>query len=197
MGFVIALVAIAALGFLPVGLRGEYDASGARAWLQIGPLRYFLYPRSQRRRTAGKKKTGSSGNQSTKPSSKGGKMEDFFSISDIIWDFIRELNKKVIVDLLVVKIRLADDDPADLAIKYARMCSLACGILPQLERVCNIKNREIDISFDFNESQSLVIAKLYMSITVGRLIYLAIRHGSKFLKRNYTTKNNKKGGAKA
>lgn len=195
MGWLIGLGILALLAFIPLCIRGEYDAIGPRAWLQIGPWRYPLYPTPKRQRASGsskqKKKPGKTQNSAS------GDRQDFQSVVSILWDAVKDLHKKLRVDLFMLKIVLADDDPADLAIKYGRTCSLVGGFLPQVEQVFCIKERDVAVSCDFTATQTIITAKLYISITVGRLLLLLLNHGFKFLSSRIQTTNQRKGGAKA
>ena len=200
MGWVIGLAAVALLAFVPLQLRGEYDATGACAWFQIGPWRYFLYPSQRKspmkRKSSASRKTTSAGASHGKRKS-GGKLNGFLSIAEIIWDFIKDLHGKMRVELLELKVTIGDGDPADLAIKYGQACGAVAGFLPQLDRFFIIKKQDVDVSCDFESSETMVTAKLYISVTLGRLIFLLANHGMKFIRNDIKTKNQRKGGAKA
>lgn len=198
MGWVIGLAAVAFLVFVPFELRGEYDLAGARAWFQIGPWRYSLYPaqRKNRRKQSSVSRKSTSANSSENKNKSDGKLDGFLSIAKIIWDFIKDLHGKMRVELLELKVMIGDSDPADLAIKYGQACGMMAGFLPQLDRFFIIKKQDVDISCDFEATETLVTAKLYISVTVGRLFSLLLNHGMKFIKNDIKTKNQRKGGAK-
>ena len=50
MGWVIALAVIVLLAWLPLGVGGKYDASGAAAWLLAGPISIPIYPKKKKKK---------------------------------------------------------------------------------------------------------------------------------------------------
>jgi hypothetical protein len=97
--------------------------------------------------------------------------------------------------VLELKLIMAADDPCDLAVNYGRAWAAVGNLLPQLERIFVIKKRDIEVECDFTASQTLVIARLDISITLGRLlsavVVFAVRALIEFLK----IKKKRKGGA--
>ena len=199
MWWLIALAAILLIGFIPIGVRGIYDSNGARAWLMIGEIGVLIYPKRRnkkvlrkRRNNRSKKTTASDGNNKS-----GGSSTEFIPIVKLILEILRDLRKQLQVDLLELKITLAQDDPSDLAINYARTWQALGNLIPQLERYCNIKKRDINVSCDFTAQQMQIFAQLQVSITVGRAIILLGRHGLRILKNNLQSTNTRKGGAES
>ena len=197
MGWLIGLGILVLLALIPISLRGEYDQRGAFAWLQIGPFRYDLYPVVKSKTKKSNKSPKRTTQKATKQSSRGGNLDSFLSVSSLILDVIKDLRKKLRVDLLELKILLADGDPADLAVKYGKTCGAVATLLNFLESVLVIKEQDVDVSCDFTASAMVVSSKLYISITLGRLALLALTHGVKFVKKQPKTSNQRKGGAKA
>ncbi|MBO5837912.1 MAG: hypothetical protein J6Q92_08540 [Oscillospiraceae bacterium] len=197
MWWLIALAAVLLIGFVPIGLWGIYDSNGARAWLVVGSIRFLIYPNQKNKKTLKKKKS-SSGKKSsatTSHKSSGGNEREFIPIVKFLLEILRDLWKKLRVDLLELKIVLAQDDPSDLAINYGRTWSALGNLIPQLERYCNIKKRDVDVSCDFTAQQTQIFAQLHVSITVGRAVILLARHGLRILKNNLQFTNTRKGGA--
>ncbi len=194
MIWLIGLGIIVLLAFVPLDLRGEYDAFGPRAWLQVGPWKYPLYPR---KKSAPKQRRKSTANKHSNESAAKGTSKEFKSIVSLFIDVVKDLHRKLRVDLLELKIALGDSDPADLAINYGRVCALVESFLPQLERVFVIKEQNVDISCDFNATKTVIFSKLYLSVTIGRLVGLLINHGFKYAINHIKTTNQRKGGAKA
>ncbi len=200
MWWLIALAAVLLVGFVPIGLRGIYDSTGARAWLIVGRLRFLIYPKRRNKKVLKKKKNSRSGNKTpatTSGKKSGGNTTEFIPIVRLILEILRDLWNKLQVDLLELKIVLAQDDPSDLAINYGRTWAALGNLIPQLERHCNIKKRNVDVSCDFTAQQTQIFAQLQVSITVGRAIVLLARHGLRILKNNFKSTNTRKGGAES
>lgn len=198
MWWLIVLAAILLIGLIPVGICGVYDSAGPRAWLMIGPLRYMIYPKKRSKKVRKKRKASHFGGKKSVSQSNrksGGSSTDFVPVVKWILEILRDLWKKLQVDLLELKISLAQEDPCDLAVNYGRTWTALGNLIPQLERHCNIKKRDIDVSCDFAGQQTQVFAQLQVSITVGRAIGLLARHGLRILKNNLQSTNTRKGGA--
>ena len=56
------------------------------------------------------------------------------------------------------------------------------NLMPQLERLFVIKRRDVEVECDFTASETLVIARLDLTITLGRLLGLAIVYGIRALR---------------
>lgn len=197
MWWLIVLAAVLLVGFIPIGLCGVYDSAGARAWVVIGSFRLLIYPKkknkkvlSNTRSKAGKKKATDSSFKQT-----GGTKSEFVPVVKLILEILKDLWRKLQVDLLELKITLAQDDPAELAINYGRAWSALGSLIPQLEQYCNIKRRDVDVSCDFSAQQTQIVARFQVSITVGRALALLARHGFRILKNNLQSIKTRKGGA--
>ena len=123
---------------------------------------------------------------------KGGSFRDFIPLVQVGLDFLGDLRRKLRVNLLELRLTLAGDDPADLAILYGR-ANAALGILwPMLERAFVIKKRDVSIQSDFTASETTVYAAMRITITIGRCLILALRYGFRALKEFMKLKNKKK-----
>lgn len=196
MGWLIALLIILLIGFLPVGVSAEYDESGAGAWLTVWPVRFRLYPGKAK----GKKKdkrTPKESFEKKKTVKKGGKYTDFLPLLRNILDLLLEFRRRFRVSRLEMKLTLADSDPCDLAVNYGKTWAAVGNLMPLLEQVFIIKKREVEVQCDFAADKTLVYARIDISITVGRLLYIVVFHGSRILKKFISITNQRKGGVKS
>ena len=67
--------------------------------------------------------------------------------------------------------------------------------MPQLERLFVIKKRDIEVECDFTGSETLVIARLDLTITLGRLLALVVAYAIRALIEFINIKKKRKGGA--
>ena len=67
--------------------------------------------------------------------------------------------------------------------------------MPQLDRLFVIKKRDVEVECDFTASQTLVIARLDITITLGRLLALLVRYAIRGLIEFFKFRNKRKGGA--
>ena len=96
---------------------------------------------------------------------------------------------------LELKLRRAGGDPCDLAVNYGRAWAAVGNLMPRLERLFVIKKRDVEVECDFTASETLVIARLDLTVTPGRLLGLAIVYGVRALKEFLRLQKKRKGGA--
>lgn len=128
-----------------------------------------------------------------KPS--GGPISDFFPLVRTALDMLGAFRRRLRVNVLELKVIMAADDPADLAINYGRAWAAAGNLQQKLEQFLLIKKRKIDIECDFTASQTLVIARLDLTITLGRILVTVVFYGVKALIQFLKIYKKRKGGA--
>lgn len=201
MGWLIALGILAGLAVLPLGISALYDSDGAVIRVVAGPLKIKVFPlkKKGKRKPKAQKKQDVPEKQPAKtkqtPKKSGGSVKDFFPIVSRVLEFLADFRRKLRVDCLVLNLVLAGDDPCDLATNYGKACEALGGLWPMLEENFVIKKRDVKIQCDFEASQTLITARLDVTITIGRLIALGGWHGIRILKELLAIKNKQKGGA--
>ena len=131
-----------------------------------------------------------------KPAKKsGGPITDFLPLVQIALDMLGAFRRRLRLNVLELKLIMAADDPCDLAVNYGRAWAAVGNLMPRLERVFVIKKRNIEVACDFETSQTKVIARLDLTITLGRIIATAVVYGVKALVEFLKIKNKRKGGA--
>ena len=216
MGWLIALGILVLLGILPLGASVKYDADGPLVKVIAGPIRITVYPRNKKPKKEKKqkdpevtektpKKTAKSAPQketSTKSSPKeepekksGGPITDFLPLLQVALDLLNDFRRKLRVNLLEVKLVMAGDDPCDLAMDYGRAWTAIGNLLPRLENVLVIKKRDIDVACDFTTSKTTIYVRLDLTITLGRILAMAVVYGFRAMVEFLKIKNKRKGGA--
>lgn len=201
MGWLTALLVLVLLAILPLGFTARYDADGAQLKLIAGPVRVQVYPAKKKKDTQkkkpakAKKKKAAAKKDGADEKKRGGSFTDFLPMVSIALDLLRDFGRKLRVNRLDLNLILAGGDPCDLAIQYGKACSAMGCLWPILEEVFVIKGRDVKIQCDFEASQTLVDARLDMTITLGRLLVLAGVHGFKAVKELIKIMNKRKGGA--
>ena len=111
---------------------------------------------------------------------------------DFLGDFFC---RKLRVNVLKLKLILAGDDPCDLAVNYGRAWAALGNLVPQLERFFVIQKRDMQVECDFTADKTLIDAQLDLTITLGRLLGLGVRYGTRVLREFLKIVKLKKGGA--
>lgn len=202
MGWLIALGILAALTVLPLGISLRYDADGFRIKILAGRISIPISGKKEKKKKGNKKKekkpkksdpaksSGRSGEQK-----KGGSVSDFLPLIQTALDFLDAFRRKLRIRRLEMKLIMASDDPCDLAVNYGRAWAALGNLMPRLERCFVIKKRDLEVECDFEATQTRIIARLDLTITPGRLLYILVLYGLRALKEFLNLQKLRKGGA--
>ena len=217
-GWLIFLGIITVIAVLPVGASVCYDALGFRACVIAGPVKIKLFPRAKKEKKpdqTGKtdasgqtpeevaqedllpegKPEGAPSKDLGKPSD-GGSLLDFLPLLDVAMDMLSSLVGRLRVNCLQLHLTLAGDDPCDLAVNYGRAQAAGGALLAKLNEWLVIKKQDVGIACDFTADETKIVARVDLTITVGRAVGWAVRYGVRalttFLK---IKKQREKGGA--
>ena len=201
MGWLITAGVLILLAILPLGVSVQYDSQGPRIYAAIGPVRFKVYPGKKKEKkpeTEKKEKPvkneKSSGTKNT-AEKKGGSLTDFLPLVRLVLDFLVTFRKKLRVNWLELKLILAGGDPADLAQNYGKAWAALGNLMPQLERFFVIKKRNLEVECDFVGRETVIIARLDITITLGRLLSLAAVYGFRGVREFLKLMKIRKGGA--
>lgn len=190
MGWLITLLILILLGILPLGVSVIYDEDGAVVRVIAGLLKIKVYPLPKKekkekkpkkeKKQTGKKaektgdQTASDGKQkeSGKKKKSGGPVTDFLPLVKVVLKFLDGFRRKLRLDVLEVKVIMAADDPCDLAVNYGRAWAAVGNLMPQVERIFVIRKRNIEVECDFTADRTRVLARLDLTITLGRILGL-------------------------
>ena len=202
MGWVIFAGVLLLLAILPLGVWIRYDEAGPLVRVVAGPLKITVFPVRKKKAAAPKKEKAPKSEppqkqkeQQPAKKAKGGSLTNFLPLVKVALDLLGDFRRKLRVDELYLRLVLAASDPCDLAVNYGRAWAAVGNLLPQLERFLVIKKRDVAVECDFTASQTLVTAQLKITITLGRLVTLAVVYGFRGLKEFLKLKKKRKGGA--
>ena len=215
MGWWITLGILTLLAFVPVGVRVCYDAEGPLVKLVLGPVKLTLFPRPKKDQKPEKEKKEKQSKQKAKKTAeeanlpkppqppadkkqkgkKGGSLKDFLPFVKLAFDFLGDFRRKLRMKELYLRLILASCDPCDLAVNYGKTWTAVGNFLPALERWFVIQKRDVEVECDFTASETKVIARLEITMTLGRLLSLAAVYAVRGLKEFIVFRNKRKGGA--
>jgi hypothetical protein len=204
MGWMITLVILVVLAWIPLGATIRYNTDGLSLKIIAGPIRLTVLPKKNKEEKSKKKSKDKSAPKKVKASStqpatpkqeeKGGPITDFLPLVNTALDLLNAFRKKLRIDRLELKLIMAADDPCDLAVNYGRAWAAVGNLFPRLERWLVIKKRDVEVECDFEASQTVVIAHVDLTITLGRLLGILIWYGVRALKQFISINNKRKGG---
>lgn len=204
MGWLIALGVLVALAILPIGISARYDSDGPAVSAIAGPVRIRLFPTAPKEKKAKEKEPKKVKQKTPKQekyskehatAKKGGSWTDFLPLVSYVLDMLNAFRRKLRVNCLEIKMIMAGGDPCDLAVNYGKAWAALGNLMPFLERALVIKKRNLEVECDFMADQTLVIAKLDLTITLGRLLSWLVYHGIRVLIQFIKILNKRKGGA--
>ena len=218
MGWLIALGIVVLLAILPLGASVKYDADGPLVKLIAGPVKITLFPRPKKPKKEKKPKEAKKSPEkkenpapaATKEPAKeqptaaqeksekmksGGSVTDFLPLLKVALDLLNDFRRRLRVNRLEVKLVMAGGDPCDLAMNYGKAWAAIGNLMPRLEKVLVIKKRDIDVECDFTASVTTIYARLDLTITLGRILAIAVVYGVRAIVELLKIKNKRKGGA--
>lgn len=204
-GWLIAFGILLLLVLLPLGVVVKYNAEGPQVRVIAGPLRFTVFPAKKKEKKPkkekptkdkkAKKQKAASSATAEKKQEKGGSILDFMPLARLVLEFLTDFRHKLRLNRLDLKVIMAGGDPADLAVNYGRAWVGIGNLFPLLERAFVIKKRNVEVQCDFTAEQTTVIARLDITITLGRLFSLGVRYGIRGLRILTKIMKTRKGGA--
>ncbi len=206
MGWLIFLAILVLLAILPLGASVLYDADGPRVRIVAGPVKIQVFPmkkkpkkdKPKKEKPKKEQKKPAQAGEEQKPFPKpktGGSWTDFLPLIQVVLDLLNDLRRKLRVNHLLLHLTLAGDDPCDLAVNYGRMNASLAALIAQLERVLVIQKRDVHVDCDFTANETVILARLDLTITLGRILSIAVRHGVRGLMTFLKIKKQREGGA--
>lgn len=206
-GWLIALGILALIAILPVGVGLIYSQDGLVLSLLVGMIKIKLLPKPPKEKTKKQKKKKETSDQKKKskkngsehkPKEKkksGGKVTDFLPLLDVAFRFLSSFWRKLRVKRMEVNYIMAGGDPCDLALNYGKAWEAVGNIIPYLDRIFVIRKRDIQVQCDFAADTASIYVRLDISITIGRVIGIAVKYGFLALREFMKIKSKRKGGA--
>ena len=169
------ILVIAGLAVLPVGLRVIYDKDGLTAKLLVWFFPYKLNiteinEKSLQRRLKTKRRIEEDPSFEPRLIRMDGSLRQFFPLLDLYLQLLFNPKYKLLVKLLDIKLTMANDDPFDLAMNYGKAQTVIHGLMPQLERIFNIRKKKLDIACDFLAEEPMIYVRADLRMPLGRLI---------------------------
>lgn len=181
IALLVVLGILTGLNLLPVGLRAQYDHGGGHLTAYLGPFSFVLYPGKGRDKTAEgqpapQKKTASK--------SIGGNIDFFRELLSLGLDAMGCFRRKLrLKDLsAVITIGAQGREPAQWAMHYGSAWAVVGNMIPALENIFRIEQRDIQVVLDEHQSQHTITASGHFRLLLGELIYLVLHYGRRGFK---------------
>ncbi len=171
---IVALVLLVLL-LLPVGGRVRYDEDGLFAALKLGPVVIQLFPPKKKQENKAEKKTKKDKpQQADDHPKKGGALALVKACLPLVKPALDGVRKRLTIKHLTLHVIWAAPDPADAALGYGA-ANAALGILwPVFYQNFKIRDYALGVDVDFDAAQPSLYAKVDLTMTVLRVLTLAL-----------------------
>ena len=183
---------------IPLGVSVKYNADGPLVRILAGPLKITVFPRPKKEKKKKKpekekakpavtevppaedpippapapRSSVASEPKKKEKKEQGGSWTDFLPLVKVALDFLTGLRRRLRVNVLELG-----------------------NLMPQLDRFFVIRKRDVEVECDFTASKTLVIARLDITLTLGRLLALVVVIAFRALVIFLQIKKKRKGGA--
>lgn len=190
MGWIIFLGILLVLGAIPLGIRVVYVDTGFLVTALAGPIRLRLFPQKKKPKPS-EQPAPSPESEECAPSpasppasapepqkaAAGGSWKDFLPLVKTALDFLGDFRRKLRIRHLECRLTLAGGDPCSLAVNYGRAWAALGNLLTLLEKSFVIGKRDVQVQCDFTSGETRITFQSDITITLGRLLALAVRYG--------------------
>lgn len=196
MGWIVGGILLVLLARMPIRLLIAYSMQGVSVKLRVGFLTFSVLPRKPKANQKKEDEPGATAaaesNTKSVPKQQKTDISAYLRILKMVLDLLIRLRNKAVMKRFDFLLILAGDDPSDLAVLYGRTQGAFAVLFGQIEAAFNIHKRNIRIECDFTADKTVLEGYTDISITLGKLLYLAARYGIVILKEYFTIINNKK-----
>ena len=174
----ILLLIVLLLLLVRLRLTGVYEEKGASLTVGLGSLPLLRLPKpegekgKEKEKKPKKRKKEKQEKEKKKEKPKGGSEPGFRKLLEIIGRFLGKLRRRLRIDELTLWYQSAGDDPAMTALLFGAANAAAAALVQAVEHLFTVKERDIRTSVSFTEDKPRVYARLQLSISVGRLLWI-------------------------
>lgn len=182
LALAVIVLLLALILLLRVGLDAAFIEGEVTVSVKIGPFCLKLFPIRQKAKTK-KQKPDKNGSEATEKKKTGAKptKEDIREITDLGLETLGRLRRKLSIDLFMLHLSVASDDPCDTVINYGRINAVISSALPLLHRAFKVKNEDIRTQLDFETEKIYAEARLIAGFHIWEILYIVLCAGIGFL----------------
>lgn len=190
IGLCIFLICLLIVLWMPCGIYARYSSEAMTAKLFFGPFRINLLRSYTKKASKSATKF-----ESLEKIKKDRKLSDFWPIVRLVFNFLKDFRKSLVIKNLHFKIILAGDDPCELSLKYGRYWALLANLIPHLDSWFIIRKRNLEIECDYLAENTKIDATIDLRMSLFALLRMAFHHGIRILIEYYKISKNAKDGA--
>ena len=190
MGWLVALAILTALALIPVGASLRYEGDRFLIKICVAGIKIPL-PKGKKKPEQKEKppieKKQEQPDQKPAPVNPKAKkqkkpLKAYLPFVRLALDFLSSLRRKLRIEKLYGTVILAGGDPCDLACNYGRAWAGVSTLLAQMNRIFVIRDQNVNVECDFTAEKTLLTGRVDLTMTLGRIISLALSYGVRALK---------------
>jgi len=184
MALLIILGVLITIGCIPVGVRAVYDGDAAVYLTVLGiPIR--LYPMKKKENPEKSKESAAKEKKKFQVPPRA-QLEEYLHL---LLEVLGRFRRRLVVRKLTLRAVFGGDDPADAALNYGRAWAAIGVVMPLIEQCFTIRRRDVGAFLQEGETTLSLRAEAYATLTVGRMLHLALLALYRFLKIYRSHKN--------
>lgn len=175
----IILAIIILLLLLPVGVDAAFIGGVFSLSVKAGPLKLRILPakpKKNKKKAAEKKPKKPKKKKSAETKSKPKLKFTFTDVKEIAGLALRALSRLrrfLSIDVLMVHLRVAGDDPYDTVRQYGAVNAALGALLPQLHRAFKMKNQDIRTAIDFSQEKTSADVRFAATYQIWEIFCIA------------------------
>lgn len=180
----IILIILAIILLVPFGLRLLYDKENLSVFVRLFVFNISVYPKKEKDKEKPKEKKPKKEKKSKKAKKEKAKpsFDEIIEYIKIGLHALGRFRRKLVVNVLNLKILIATDDPYNTAMLYGNANAVSSAILPLLDQSLNIKKREILFGVSFEKEKIEAECELVMTLNLLKVLGIVLFAGIEFLK---------------
>lgn len=183
-GAVILALLMAVLA-LPAAALVRYEDGALSLRLRVGPMTVPLYPprpKGPSRRAGSRKPPEKPAAQAAPAGPKKLSRRQIGVLVRVARTILGRLRRKLLVRRLIFRIRFGGRDAAQAAIGYGRAWAVIGAVMPVLENLLRIGDRDVGADLDYGLEQPQLLLDLDVRLRVGTALVLALQAAFLLLK---------------
>lgn len=163
--------------------KGPEEQGGLFVTLAVGPWRMRLVPAAKKKPKKPKKEKPLKEKKPKKPRPEGqpGTLTRLLGLLPTVGEALGALRRRIRFDDVGLTLVWGGSDPASIAIGYGQANAALGVVWPLVENNFKVKRRQFRIDMEYGRTEPAVEAAAAFTITVGQILYLAVRYGMQAL----------------
>ncbi len=163
----IVLAVVILICFIRLGVIVQYGENGLSAEAVIGPVRFGLLPRGEKKESKKKKEE-----EAVEATAKAGRLASLKNQLPSINKALARLRRKLRINELTIHYLAAGPNPAAAALYFGGVSAGYGILLPLLENNFNIKKRDLRTAVDFEASEPYIYLRSKITLAVWEAVYV-------------------------